>query len=119
MSIPIDSEPYFDIDVVIENIDEVGNAKIKSQLQNWGDEVDREIDTKLFYLFSTFPLTSSIVITDGFTESDFRKIKQLANERLEAKYWLKTNSDKTLMDQSNENLENFKESLTQIPAETE
>ncbi len=119
MSIDIDTETYFDIEVVKENIDEVGNNTNLSKLQNWGDESDREIDTKLFYLFTTFPLTEAGVIVDGFTTTDFNKIKQLSNERLEAKFWSKTNSDNTLLTESDKHIQEFLDKLTQIPATTE
>jgi len=121
LSTPITAEPYFEMDVVKENIDESGLTTNETKLQNWGDEADREIDTALFYLFApaSFPLTEAIMITEGFTSTDFDKIKQLANERLEAKFWLKTNADDTMMKQSNINLEAFVDRLTQIPATVE
>lgn len=119
MSTPIDSEPYFEIEVVKENINEVGNTTMESQLQNWGDESDREIDTRLMYLFTTFPLTEALVIADGWTANIWHQIRQLANERLEAKVWQKTNSDDTLLKQSDKNIAVFVKSLTQIPSETQ
>ncbi len=119
MSLPIETEPYFDLDVVKENIEESGNTTNEAKLQNWGDECDREIDTKLFYLFTTFPLTEAGVIADEFDATDFYKVKQLSNERLEAKFWSKTNSDQTLLAESDKHIEEFREKLTQIPATTE
>ena len=83
MSTPIGAEPYFDMDVVKENIEESGLTSNEAKLQNWGDESDREIDTALFYLFApaSFPLSEALMITEGFTANDFKKIKQLSNER--------------------------------------
>ena len=119
MSIPIGTAPYFDMEVVKENIGEVGIATNETRIQNWGDESDRYLDTELFYLFTTFPLTEAIVIADGFDATDYNKIKQLSNERTEAKFWQKTNSDDTLLKASDESIKMFVKKLTQIPATVE
>lgn len=118
-TVPEDSAPYYDISSVKENIGEVGDTETDQQLQNWGDEADREIDSKLMWLFPTFPLTEDIITAAGFQANVFQQIKGLANERLEAKFWLKTNSDKVPMEKSDENLDAFYKQLTEIPFTTE
>ncbi len=120
MSLDPNSEPYFEIDVIKENIEETGNSTNESKLENWGNESDREIDTELFYLFAPedFPLSEAKMIAAGFTALDFDKIRKLSNERTEAKFWFKTNGDKTMLETSDEHLKTFVEKLTQIPATT-
>ena len=118
-AVPVDSEPYYDIDVIKENIEETGTTLNEAKLQNWGDESDREIDTELIYIFPTFPLTEALVQAEGLDAIVFKNIKQLSNERTEAKFWFKTNSDKSLLDQSDKNIEKFRLRLTEVPATTE
>ena len=122
MSLPttdINDTPYFEMDVIKENLEQAGVPINESKIQNWGDESDREIDQEFIYLFNTFPMTEQSLVNEGFKTNDFKKIKQLSNARTEAKYWFKTNSDRTLLDESDKQLEKFKKDLTQIPATTE
>ncbi len=117
--IPTDSEPYYEMEVIKENIGEVGITVNETKIQNWGDESDREIDTELIYLFTTFPLTEALVVADEHDANVWRQIRQLSNERTEGKFWQKTNSDDTLLKKSDENIKLFVEKLTQIPATVE
>ena len=121
MSVDINAEPYFEMDQVKENLDEQGLTAEENKIQNWGDESDREIDTKLWYIFdaSDFPLTAAKMAADGFVDNDFDKLKKLSNERTVAKYWFYTNSDKTLLETSDEHIEAFIKKLTDIPATVE
>lgn len=119
MSLETDAVQYFDIDVVKENIEEVGVVTNESKIQNWGDESDRDIDRVLFYLFTDFPLDEAKVIANGFDAIVWQQIKALSNERTEAKFWSKTNSDNTLLKESDAHIKEFVEKLTQIPATVE
>ena len=121
MSTDINAEPYFEMDVVKENLEEQGLAAEENKIQNYGDESDREIDTELWYVFdkADFPLTAAKMAAADFTDNDFDKIKKLSNERTVAKYWFYTNSDDSLLKTSDEHVKTFVERLTTIPATVE
>lgn len=122
MSLNVSGGPYYDLVDLKQNIEEDGTTVNDKKLANWGKWVDRKIDDKIRYLFEdrSFPLTSADFTALDFTINDFLSMRRLATAGLEAKFWFETNGQKDNIDKwEKEELPQWVEDLTQVPATTE
>jgi len=91
----VQAEPYYQMDEVKENIDEEDNTPNENRLQNWGNQIDRDLDGQLMWFFdndlTVFPLTEQAWIDAGFPAQKMKELQQLSTDGLEQKFWKETN----------------------------
>lgn len=121
MSLPDEAvDTYYQMDEVKENLDETDQTPNEPRLQNWGNQIDRYLDSRLKWLFdnnlTTFPLDEADWISIGFTSNEMNQLQSLATAGLEQKFWKETNGDPEGYKTWEKQVTQWLKTLIQIPA---
>lgn len=124
MALPDEAvETYYQLDEVKENLDEEDQTPNENRLQNWGNQIDRYLDSQLKWLFenklTVFPLDEQDWIDIKFTSNEMNQLKNLATEGTELKFWKETNGQIQDYKDWEKKVAKWINQLIQIPATTE
>lgn len=122
MSLPSETDTYYQMDEVKANLDELGETPNEERLQNWGNQIDTWLDQQLMWLFenklTVFPLVAQDWIDIGFTTHEMDKLRQFATEGLEQKFWKETNGQNEAYYKWEKKVIAWINDIIQIPATT-
>jgi hypothetical protein len=113
-------DPYYQMDEVKANLDELEETPNEARLQNWGNQIDSWLDQQMMWLFennlTVFPLSEQNWIDIGFTKHEHDKLKQFATEGLEQKFWKETNGNEQPYKDWEQKVKAWISDLIMIPA---
>lgn len=116
-------DTYYQIDEVKENLDETDETPNENRLQNWGNQIDRYLDSKLKWLFNNdltvFPLTVADWEAIDFGKSEMDQLQDLSTKGLEQKFWKETNGDAQGYSDWEKEVKVWIKEITAIPATSE